>query len=71
MCIANWRKHGKYEAFKFWTLPPVKSQWNEVSPDTEEDEGGDSGELESHEEEHTGLVEAGWPGVDTGEWRGH
>ena len=24
--IAHWRKYGKYEAFKFWTHPPVKPQ---------------------------------------------
>ena len=24
LTMAHWRKYGKYEAFKFWTHPPVK-----------------------------------------------
>ena len=32
--IAHWRKYGKYEAFKFWTHPPVTPQCI-VSPSEE------------------------------------
>ena len=28
--IAHWRNYGKYEAFNFWTHPPVKPQWSDT-----------------------------------------